>query len=196
MTRISAGDLGSLATRINSAVAALQNQLSLVATPMPQALTSVAEGLAAAQTLLIISGLQLLLLSAAALALAGRLLVSHREEETALLAARGAARWQLIRPSLAEGALACTLAAAAGAVAGVRLAALLLSSLPGHPEAAPSLGRDAWYGAGPVLIMCLCIVLWPPSGRRESRRFASGADGRPRRSRGCKVVECGGASRR
>jgi len=159
--RISAGDLASLASRIDSAVVALQKQVSLVATQMPRALTNVAAGLAAAQTLLIISGLQLLLLSAAALALAGRLLATHREEEAALLAARGAARWQLIRPSLAEGALACTIAAAAGAVAGVRLAALLLSSLPGHPEAAPALGREAWYGAGLVLIVCLCIVLWP-----------------------------------
>jgi hypothetical protein len=159
--QISPGDLGSLATRMNSAIAALEKSNSSVTTLMPQALTSVAEGLAAARSLLIISGLQLLLLSAAALALAGRLLASHREQETALLAARGAARWQLIRPSLAEGALICALAAAAGAVAGVRLAALLLSSLPGHPDAALALGRQAWYGAGFVLIMCLSIVLWP-----------------------------------
>jgi hypothetical protein len=159
--QISPADLGSLATRMDSAVAALEKNNSSVTTLMPQALTSVAEGLAAARSLLIISGLQLLLLSAAALALAGRLLASHREQETALLAARGAARWQLIRPSLAEGALICALAAAAGAVAGVRLAALLLSSLPGHPDAALALGRQAWYGAGFVLIMCLSIVLWP-----------------------------------
>jgi hypothetical protein len=159
--QISPGDLDSLATRTDAVAAALESDNASVTTLMPQTLTRVAEGLAAARSLLIISGLQLLLLSAAALTLAGRLLASHREEETALLAARGAARWQLIRPSLAEGGLACALAAAAGAVAGVRLAALLLSSLPGHPQAAPALGGEAWYGAGFVLIMCLCIVLWP-----------------------------------
>jgi hypothetical protein len=159
--QISPADLESLASRMDAAVAVLESDNSSVTTLMPQALTRVAEGLAAARSLLIISGLQLLLLSAAALALAAHLLASHREEETALLAARGAARWQLIRPSLAEGGLACALAAAAGAVAGVRLAALLLSSLPGHPAAAPALGIQAWYGAGFVLIMCLCIVLWP-----------------------------------
>jgi hypothetical protein len=162
VARIGPADLGALASRIDSAVAVLQgDQVSLVATSMPQELTTVAEGLAAAQSLVVISGLQLLLLATAALALAGRLLATHREEETALLAARGAARWQLIRPSLVEGVLACATAAAAGAVAGVRLAALLLASLPGHPGTAPALGRVAWAGAGLVLIMCLSIVLWP-----------------------------------
>jgi len=159
--QIGSSDLASLATRLDSAVAALQNQVSTVTTSMPQTLTTVAEGLAAAQSLVLISGLQLLLLAVAALALVGRLLASHREEETALLAARGAARWQLIRPSLAEGALACAAAAAAGAVCGVRLAALLLSSLPGHEGTVPALGFRVWAGAGFVLIMCMCIVLWP-----------------------------------
>ncbi len=163
VTRIDPGDLGGLATRLGSAAAALQNdQVSSVTTAMPQALTSVADGFAAARSLLIISGLQLLLLATAALALAGRLLASHRDEETALLAARGAARWQLVKPSLAEGGLACAIAAAGGAVTGARLAALLLSSLTSHPATAPALGlREAWAGAGLVLIMCLAIVLWP-----------------------------------
>ncbi len=161
VARISAGELGALASRIDSADAVLLGQVSTITTSMPQTLTTVAEGLAAAQALVVISGLQLLLLAVAALALVARLLASHRDEETALLAARGAARWQLIRPSLAEGALACALAAAAGAVTGVRLAALLLSSLPGHQGIAPALGIQAWAGAGFVLIMCMAIVLWP-----------------------------------
>ena len=161
VANISSGDLASLATRMDSAVAALQNQVSTVTTSMPQTLTTVAEGLAAAQSLVLISGLQLLLLAVAALALVGRLLASHRDEETALLAARGAARWQLIRPSLAEGALACATAAAAGAVAGVKLAALLLASLSGHQPAAPALGVRSWAGAGFVLILCVSIAVWP-----------------------------------
>jgi hypothetical protein len=161
VARISAGELGALASRMDSAIAALQGQVSTITTSMPQTLTSVAEGLAAAQALVVISGLQLLLLAVATLALVGRLLASQRDEETALLAARGAARWQLIRPSLAEGALACATAAAAGAVAGVRLAELLLSSLPGHQGTALALGVQAWAGAGLVLIMCMAVVLWP-----------------------------------
>ena len=105
MRSIGPADLDSLAARIDASIASLQNDgVSLVSTTMPQTLVNVAEGLAAAKSLVLISGLQLLLLAAAALALAGRLLASHRDEESALLAARGAARWQLVRPSLTEGA--------------------------------------------------------------------------------------------
>lgn len=155
-------DLDGLAARLESAISALQSAgVSLIRTTMPQTLVNVAEGLAAAKSLVLISGLQLLLLAAAALALAGRLLASHRDEETALLAARGAARWQLIRPSLAEGVLACAVAAAVGAFAGVRLAALLLSNLIGPGFRQPAVGYEAWLGAAAVLLLCLGITLWP-----------------------------------
>ncbi len=162
VSRIQVADLASLAARTDAAIAALQNSgVSLVSTTMPQALIDVAEGLAAAKSLVLISGLQLLLLAAAALALAGRLLASHRDEETALLAARGAARWQLIRSSLAEGVLACAVAAAAGSIAGVRLAELLLSRLTGNELHAAVPGAEAWLGAAFVLVFCVGIVLWP-----------------------------------
>ncbi len=154
--------LDSTAARIDTAIAALQNDgVSLVSTTMPQTLVNAAEGLAAAKSLVVISGLQLLLLAAAALALAGRLLASHRDEENALLAARGAARWQLVRPSLTEGVLTCAVAAAAGTIAGVRLAALLLARLvgPGLRPSAP--GEVAWLGAAVVLAVCLGVALWP-----------------------------------
>lgn len=159
---LGATDLASLATRIDAAIASLQNGgISLVSTTMPQTLVNAAEGLAAAKSLVVISGLQLLLLAAAALALAGRLLASHRDEESALLAARGAARWQLVRPSLAEGVLTCAAAAAVGTIAGGRLAAVLLSRLvePGLRQSAP--GTEAWLGAAVVLFFCLGIALWP-----------------------------------
>jgi hypothetical protein len=58
--------------------------------------------LAVARSMLAISALQLLLLAAAALVLAGRLLTSHRGVETALLGSRGAAGWQLARITVAE----------------------------------------------------------------------------------------------
>jgi len=158
---IRAGDLDSLAARIEHAATVLNGKVSSVSTGMPRALTSAAASLAAARSLVLISGLQLLLLAAAALALAGRLLAGQRDEETALLAARGAARWQLIRPSLAEGALACAVAAAAGAVLGVRLSAVLLGRLIGHRVPAPAVGADTWLAAGLLLVFCLAIAIWP-----------------------------------
>ncbi len=162
VSKITVADLVSLAARTNATVAGLQNSgVSFVSTTIPRTLIDVAEGLAAAKSLVLISGLQLLLLAAAALALAGRLLVSHRDEENALLAARGAARWQLIRPSLAEGVVACAVAAAVGTIAGVRLAALLLSRLTGSELHAAVPGVDAWLGGALVLAFCLGIVLWP-----------------------------------
>lgn len=158
---IRAGDLDSLAASLDHATTVLNGKVSAVSTGMPRALTNAAASLAAARSLVLISGLQLLLLAAAALALAGRLLASQRDEETALLAARGAARWQLIRPSLAEGALACAVAAVAGALLGVQLSALLLGRLIGHRVAAPAVGADTWLAAGLLLVFCLAIAIWP-----------------------------------
>src|SRR5215469_11350905 len=154
-------DLKTLAGRLDEAVSNLASSVSSVSTGMPQVLTDAAEGLTAARSLVLISGLQLLLLAAAALALAGRLLASQREEETALLAARGAARWQLIRPSLSESALACAVAAAVGAVVGARLSGPLLGSLIGHRLPAPPIGGGTWLAATLLLVFCLGIAIWP-----------------------------------
>jgi predicted lysophospholipase L1 biosynthesis ABC-type transport system permease subunit len=154
-------DLRSLAARLDAAVSTLASSDSSVSTAMPQVLTDAAEGLAAARSLVLISGMQLLLLAAAALALAGRLLASQREEETALLAARGAARWQLIRPSPSESAFACAVAAAVGAVAGVHLSGLLLGSLIGYHPPGPAVGVGTWLAAAVLLVFCLGIAIWP-----------------------------------
>ena len=164
----------------------LQNSgVSLVSTTIPRTLIDVAEGLAAAKSLVLISGLQLLLLAAAALALAGRLLASHRDEENALLAARGAARWQLVRPSLAEGVVACAVAAAVGTIAGVRLAALLLSRLTGSELHAAVPGADAWLGGGARagLLPRHRAVARAAAARRWRRQDPPGTAGR--RSLGC-----------
>lgn len=160
--RLSVADLTALAARLRAAVAAINTQGSgVVTTSLPQLLGNVAASLSAARSLVGISGLELLLLASAALALVGRLLVRQRDEETALLAARGADRWQLIRPSLAESAAACAVAAALGAVAGLQLAQLLLASVTGHRVPAPGAGSTAWLAAAVVLVLCLAIVLWP-----------------------------------
>ena len=159
---IGSAGLEGLAARLNQTIGQwLSDGVSQVSTSMPQTLVNVAEGLAAARALVLISGLQLLLLSGAALALAGRLLASHRDEETALLAARGAARWQLVRPSLTEGLVTCAVGAAAGAIAGARLAGLLLSSLVGSGLRQGAVSQEAWLAAVAVLVFCLGIALWP-----------------------------------
>jgi len=109
-------ELTALAGSISRAAGQIDNSGQLtVNTAMPQLLTNAAAGLATARSLILIGGLQLLLLAGAALALASRLLASYREEETAVLAARGAARGQLIRLSLTEAALGTAISAAAGA---------------------------------------------------------------------------------
>lgn len=154
-------DLTSLARRLSAAVMAIDSQGQLTArTAMPQTLANVAAGLAAARSLVVISGLQLLLLACAALALASRLLASYREEQGALLAARGAARWQLIAPSLAEATVAVLASAAAGTIAGSWLSAVLVARLTGQPRAlAP--GATVWLGAALLSVLCIGIVVWP-----------------------------------
>ena len=81
-----------------------------------------------ARSLLLIGSLQLILLAAAAAALAARLLATQREEQNALLSARGVARGQLARASLAEAALITVAGVAAGTVLGCYLSALLMSA--------------------------------------------------------------------
>ena len=154
-------DLRPLAARLDAAVSNLTFSVSSVSTGMPRVLTDAAEGLTAARSLVLISGLQLLLLATAVLALAGRLLARQREDETALLSARGASWWQLIRPGLWESALGCAVAAGVGAVVGVRLSGLLLGSLIGHRLPAPPLGVAIWIATALLLVFCLGIAIWP-----------------------------------
>ena len=175
---IGASELTALADRLSAAVAAVDSGGQLTATTtMPQTLTNAAAGLAAGKSLVLISGLQLLLLAAAALGLAGRLLASYREGETALLSARGAGRGHLVGPSLAEAVLAVGATAAAGAVAGSWLSASALARLTGEsasrdalPGAVPS--GAVWLSASVLAVFCLGIIVWPaarPPGRTRMR---------------------------
>jgi hypothetical protein len=155
-------DLSPLAHQAARAASAMDNSGYLTAsTDMPRLLADAQAGLVTARTLMLISGLQLLLLAFAALALASRLLASYREQETALLAARGAARRQLIRQSLAEAAFVVAVSAAAGAVAGSWLSAVLLSHLTGLAAQTPLPGTAAWLSAAVLAVLCLGIVIWP-----------------------------------
>ncbi len=162
---VAKGDLIGLANRLSSAASTIENtgQLSGMTanTALPPLLVGAARSLAAARSLLIISALQLLILAGAALALAGRLLASQRDDESGLLAARGAARWQLARPSVAEAILTCAIAAAGGAVVGDRLAATLLARATGNGAVSGGSQLTVWLGAAVIFLFCLVIALWP-----------------------------------
>ena len=160
------GDLSSLAGKISQAVTSLQGNNGLygaqVSSGLPQLLSGLATNLVVAKSLLVISALQLALLAAVALGLAARLLASHREEEVALLTARGATRWQLAWPSLAETVLFGGAAAAAGVLVGTRLAAVLVAAT--EPNAGIRLSgipASAWWAALAVLALAATVVLWP-----------------------------------
>lgn len=185
---IAPSELTALAARLSGAVTAVDSAGRLTATTsMPETLTNAAAGLAAGKSLVLISGLVLLLLAGAALGLAGRLLASYRDGETALLSARGAGRGQLVRPSLAEAVLAVGATAAAGAVAGSWLSSAALAHLTGDPAGQPGAAWSAqswptlrealpsgagWLSAAVLAVFCLGIIVWPaarPAGKAQLR---------------------------
>ncbi|MGB6455215.1 MAG: FtsX-like permease family protein, partial [Streptosporangiaceae bacterium] len=113
---------------------------------------------------------------------ASRLLASNREWETALLAARGAARRQLIAPSLAEAVVAVAISSAAGMIAGSWLSALLLDRLTGQLPHVAAPGVAVLVAGAGLVVLCVAIVIWPAA--RPSRP----ADVRVRRGRSASVA--------
>jgi FtsX-like permease family len=185
--RITPASVGGLGHRLNAAVSALRSRQRLgglqVATSLPQALAALASSLVVAKSLLLIGSLQLLLLATAAVALAARLLASQRDEENALLSARGVARGQLAQASLAEAALLAVVGAVAGVVLGSYLANLLMSAsglpassaggLPGIVQRGVA-GGD-WWPAVVIMVLVIVLVMWPalrpgtPGAARQRR---------------------------
>jgi hypothetical protein len=137
-------------------------------TGLPPVLDGTASNLDLARSLLAICAVLLFLLAAAALLAVARLLAGQREGEAAMLTARGATRWQLVRMTVAEAVPLCLLAAAAGAVAGVPIARMFAGTGP-----AP-LG-DAWptaaaVGAGALVIMVAPAISTVTPGAARARR--------------------------
>jgi len=97
----------------------------------------------------------------AALVLAARLLASLREEETALLRARGATSWQVARPVLAEAVVLGAAAALAGVLAGTRLAGPLAGLGGLSLEGNPGIPALAWLSALTMLVLCVAVMIWP-----------------------------------
>src|SRR5215468_595088 len=129
---IGISELQPLAGRVGRAVHHLAGSITLgglqVSTGLPATFSGVATRLVVARSLLLVGEFELLLLAGAALTLTVRTLVSQREEETALLAARGAGRRQMIRLALGEALLIAIAGTGAGALIGIRAAAALAGS--------------------------------------------------------------------
>jgi ABC-type antimicrobial peptide transport system permease subunit len=158
------GDIGALAASTSEVI----SQLSLfpprglqVTSGLPRLLDGMASTIVLTRSLFTIAALELLLLAVAGLALAARLLASMREEESALLRARGATRWQLLRPVLAEAVVLGAVAGLAGVLAGTRLTGVLAGlvhvRLAGYSGIAPL----AWLSAVAMLVLCAAVMAWP-----------------------------------
>jgi hypothetical protein len=170
-------------------------------TNLPTVLADTGDNFAVARSLLGISALELLVLTVAALLAVARLLAAQREGETALLAARGATRWQLTRLTAAEVIPLSLVTALIGGVAGIWLARLLGSTLYGPGSAggsvpdggigvaAPGTWLDALAAALGIAVLSIGALLYPvlrprraaapvQQGRRAvlSRATGAGAD--------------------
>jgi hypothetical protein len=145
-------DLSGISAAVSALQSEFQNSATLsgmqVSTGLPAVLAGTASNLSVARSLLVISALQLLVLAVAALLAVARLLASQREDETALLVARGATRQQLLRLTADEVIPLCAVAAAAGAVIGIRLAAVLASAGPLHATGIRLPGPALLLGGG------------------------------------------------
>src|SRR5580693_6712849 len=157
VTSIPADQLTTVAANVNVLQQSLQNALALpsltLTTSLPAVLHGTASDLDVARSLLAICAVLLFLLAAAALLAVARLLAGQREGESAMLTARGATRWQLLRMTTMEAVPLCLVSAAAGGVLGVLLARALASTTAS--------AGDAWPAATAVAVGALVILLVP-----------------------------------
>jgi ABC-type antimicrobial peptide transport system permease subunit len=152
LAKVTSTDLSAISSRVSALQQALLSSTVLsglqLSTSLPSVLSATASNLSVARALFVISALQLLVLALAALIAIARLLAGQREGETALISARGATRWQLVRLTAAEVIPLCAAAAIAGALAGIRLAGLLTTGGALKPEGAKLPGPAFLLGGG------------------------------------------------
>jgi FtsX-like permease family len=153
---IPAGRLTAVAGNVTNLRTTLQNAQQLpsltLVTSLPGVLDGTASDLDVARSLLAICAVLLFLLAGAALLAAARLLAGQREGESAMLAARGATRGQLIRMTAAEAIPLCVFSSAAGGVLGVLVARLAAGTGP---------TGNAWLAAVAVAAGAIVIMLIP-----------------------------------
>ncbi len=158
------GNIEALATGTSGAVSQLSVVLPAglkVTSGLPQLLAGIAGTTVLDRSLFTIALLELLLVAGAGLVLAARLLASGREEESALLRARGATRWQLARPVLAEAVALGAAPGLAGVLAGSRLTGVLASLINLRLDGSPGITPLAWLSALAVLVLCVAVMAWP-----------------------------------
>ncbi len=134
-----------------------------VTSSLPQLLAGITSTIVLTRSLFTIAALLLLLVAAVALVLAARLLASLREEESSLLRARGATRWQVVRPVLAEAVVLGAAAGLAGVIVGTRLTGALsgLGNLRLDGYTGRGITSLAWLSALAVLVVCVAVMAWP-----------------------------------
>ena len=188
MSRFSDTDLSGISADVSALTAAAASSSALssvqLSTGLPAVLANVGSNLAVARSLLAISALQLTVLTLAALIAVARLLSIQREGETALLAARGATRWQLTRLTAAEVVPLSLSAALLGGGAGAWLAQVLGGTLDGGGSAyngislrATGTWLDAMGAAAVIAVLAAGALLFP-----ALRRPAGGAVRRGRQA--------------
>ncbi|MGH3225719.1 MAG: FtsX-like permease family protein, partial [Streptosporangiaceae bacterium] len=160
---------GNLDT-LNAGTGAAVSQLAVllpdglaVTSSLPQLLAGIASTFVLTRSLFTIAALLLLLVAGVGLVLAARLLASLREEESALLRARGATRWQVVRPVLAEAAVLGAVAGLVGVLVGTRLTGALagLGNLRLDGYTSRGITSLAWLSALAVLVVCVAVMAWP-----------------------------------
>ncbi len=167
------GQLSTVAGNVQTLQQTLQNADLALTTSLPAVLLGTASNLDVARSLLAICAVLLFLLAAAALLVVARMLTGQREGESAMLTARGATRWQLVRMTVVEAIPLCVLSAAAGGVFGVLLARLVARTGGGG-------AGDAWPAAAAVAAGALVIMVVPvlgtlTPGAARARRGRPGA---------------------
>ena len=170
---IPAGRLRAVAANVSGLRDSLAGAVNLpdltMTTGLPAVVSGTANNLDVARSLLAICAVLLFLLAAAALLAVARLLAGQREGESAMLVARGATRWQLVRLTAVEAAPLCVLSAAAGGLAGIGLARLLAGSVPAL-FGWPAFWAAGTVGAGALVIMLVPVLSTVTPGAARARR--------------------------
>ena len=171
--RIQAGQATAIAASVTGLQQSLASQQILpsmqLSTALPALLTSIAEAQNVARALLAMCAIILALLAGAALLAVARLLAGQREGETAMLAARGATRGQLIRLSAAEAVPLCLVAALAGGAGGIWLARVLVPPSPASVPAS-TVQTAVALAAGALVIMLVPVLARLTPGAARARR--------------------------
>ncbi|MGH3154457.1 MAG: FtsX-like permease family protein, partial [Streptosporangiaceae bacterium] len=178
---ITDGDLGPLAAQVTREEQLVLDSATLgglqVTTGLPALLSGLASNLVVAHSQLLIGGLELLLLGLTALVLAVRLLAAERQAESALVSARGGARWQLAQLNAGEAMLLAVIAVGGGMAAGGWLAGLLAraGSLRAATLQTSPVAAGAWWAATATSVACGAVMLGfaprqvPPGAVRARR---------------------------